>query len=183
MPWKRHVLVVANVTAGSEELLNVLRKRAEQGPTTVRMIVPATPFAGGRAAAMATLEAALAKLRDAGLDADGAVGPSDPLTAAIEAWDPKRYDEIVVSTLPMRLSKWLRAGLPARIERLTEAPVTHVVSQPPGHVLRTEPAPAREDRGVLMGPLSVLGWGAAPTKRSRIARRAERAAEHSETSS
>ena len=45
-----------------------------------------------------------------------------------DEWDPRRYDEIVVSTLPQMVSKWLHAGLPERIERITGARVTHVVS-------------------------------------------------------
>ena len=150
---------MANVTAGSPELLTALRTRAHGESTTIHLIVPATPFGGGRASAIQTLERALAHLRDAGLEADGAVANADPIVAVTDAWDPRRYDEIIVSTLPIGVSKWLRAGLPQRIERLTGAPVTHVVSQPPQPERQTEPAPAREDRGILMGPLSVLGWG------------------------
>jgi hypothetical protein len=57
----------------------------------------------------------------------------------------------------MRFSKWLHAGLPERIGKLTDAPVTHVVSQPPKPEPEVAPPPARTDSG--MGPLSVLGWG------------------------
>ena len=53
------------------------------------------------------------------------------MVAVTDAWDPKRHDEIIVSTLPMRFSKWMHAGLPERISRLTGAPVTHVVAEPP----------------------------------------------------
>ena len=157
MPWKRQILVVANVTAGSQTLLNALSDRAERDPTAIHLIVPASPSREGRAAAKQTLEDAVAQLRAAGLEAAGAIGPSDPLTATIEAWDPKRFDEIVVSTLPMRLSKWLHAGLPERIEKLTGAPVTHIISQPPKPAVEVAPPPAHE-KGP-MGPLSVLGWG------------------------
>jgi GABA permease len=166
MPWKRQVLVVANVTAGSETLFNALRERAQSEPTGFHLIVPATPSREGRAAAKKTLDDAVEQLRDAGLEADGTIGPSDPLTATIEAWDPKSFDEIVVSTLPMRFSKWLHAGLPERIARLTGAPVTHVVSDPPAPPLHAEPAPARKESDVFMGPLSVLTWGSASRRRS-----------------
>jgi len=166
MPWKRQILVVANVTAGSQTLLNALSDRAERDPTAIHLIVPASPSREGRAAAKQTLEDAVAQLRAAGLEAAGAIGPSDPLTATIEAWDPKRFDEIVVSTLPMRLSKWLHAGLPERIERHTGAPVTHVVSEPPAPPLHTEPAPARKQSDVFTGPLSVLTWGSASRRRT-----------------
>jgi hypothetical protein len=55
------------------------------------------------------------------------------------------------------LSKWLNAGLPERIGRLTGATVTHVISEPSKRQVEVEPAPAHEKSS--MGPLSVLGWG------------------------
>jgi hypothetical protein len=166
MPWKRHVLVVANVTAGSQALLSALRDRAGREATSVQLIVPASPSRDGRAAAQKSVEDALAQLRAAGLEADGAIGPSDPLTATIEAWDPKQFDEIIVSTLPVGISKWLHAGLPERIARLTGATVTHVVSEPPAPPVRAEPAPPRKESDVFMGPLSVLTWGTASRRRT-----------------
>jgi hypothetical protein len=92
------------------------------------------------------------------LECDGTVGNADPILAVTDAWDPKKYDEIIVSTLPMQLSKWLHAGLPERIGRLTDAPVTHVVSEPPKPDPVVAPPPAAPDRS--MGPLTVLSWGA-----------------------
>lgn len=161
MAWRRTVLVVANVTATSDELLAELEARAQREPARFTLIVPATPFGGGRAAAETKVFEAIDRLRAAGLEADGAVGNSDPVVAVIEAWDPRSYDEIVVSTLPMKLSKWMHAGLPERISKLTGARVTHLVSQPPRPEMPTAPAPVHEDRGVVMGPLSVLAWGSA----------------------
>jgi hypothetical protein len=157
--WKRNVLVVANVTATAGEFVQALRSNAEQAPAAFTLIVPATPFGGGRAAAREKLSEALEQLREAGMEVDGSVGDADPLVAVTEAWDPKRYDEIIVSTLPMRVSKWLHAGLPERISRLTGAPVTHIVSQPPKPALASAPPPTREGPGAVMGPLAVLGWG------------------------
>jgi hypothetical protein len=159
MSWKRSVLVVANVTATSEDLVQALRIRAAAQATSFTVVIPATPFGGGREAAHEQLEQALEHLRESGLEVAGAVGDADPMIAVIEAWDPKRYDEIIVSTLPMRFSKWLHAGLPERIERATGAPVTHLVSSPPKPSVQTVPAPAHA-RSEL-GPLAVLGWGAA----------------------
>ena len=156
MTWTKHFLVVANVTAASDELLDALRRRAGEQSARFTLIVPATPFGGGRAAAQEALELACERLRGAGLEAEGSVGDADPIVAVTEAWDPKRYDEIVVSTLPMRFSKWLHAGLPERIGKLTGAPVTHVISQPL-HEVEVEPAPLRERSA--MGPLAVLAWG------------------------
>jgi hypothetical protein len=157
--WKRNVLVVANVTATSQELLNALLSVAKRSPASFSLILPATAFGGGRSAATDQLRAAIAAMRAAGLEADGVVGDADPFVAVAEAWDPKLYDEIIVSTLPMRLSKWMRAGLPERIGRHTGAPVTHVVSQPAKPEFETVPVPHPEDRRPALGPLSVLAWG------------------------
>jgi hypothetical protein len=154
--WTKHILVVANVTAASDELLEALGRKAAAEPAKFTLIVPATPFGGGREAARNALSAACERLREEGLDADGSVGNADPIVAVTEAWDPKSHDEIVVSTLPMRFSKWLHAGLPERIVKLTGAPVTHVISQP-ARELAVESAPLRERSA--MGPLSVLSWG------------------------
>ena len=96
-------------------------------------------------------------LRDTGLEVDGTVEAPDPVVAVTDVWDPKLYDEIIISTLPMRFSKWMHAGLPERVERLTGAPVTHVISQPPKPQLQTVPAPVPQRRP--MGPLTVLAWG------------------------
>ena len=158
MTWKRSFLVVANVTATSDQLIDELKSRAEKQPASFTLVIPATPFGGGREAAMATLSDALEDLREAGLEADGTVGNADPIQAVTDVWDPKKYDEIIVSTLPMRFSKWLHAGLPDRISKLTDAPVTHVVSQPVKPEPEVAPPPEHHDNG--MGPLQVLSWGA-----------------------
>jgi nucleotide-binding universal stress UspA family protein len=155
MTWKRSFLVVANVTATSDELIEALKERA---PASFTLIIPATPFGGGREAALAKLDEALEQLRAAGLEAQGSVGNADPILAVTDAWDPKRYDEIIVSTLPMRFSKWLHAGLPERIAKLTDCPVTHVVSTPPKPEPELAPPPPARTESA-MGPLSVLAWG------------------------
>jgi hypothetical protein len=155
--WKKNVLVVANVTAASPELIDALQARAAREPMTFTFIVPATPFHGGREAAEAKLAGAVQAMRAAGLEAEGSVGPADPIVAVQDVWDPKRFDEIVVSTLPIKVSKWLHAGLPERIAKLTDAPVSHVVSQPEKPEVVLSPPPAHPD--TAMGPLSVLGWG------------------------
>ena len=159
MTWKRNVLVVANVTATSDDLVRALSERAQREPTSFTLIVPATPAGGGRAAAAGQLAEALDSLASAGLEIQGSVGHADPIVAVTDAWDPRAYDEIVVSTLPMRFSKWLHAGLPERISRMTGAPVSHVVSQPPRPPAQTAPPPAHETQSGVMKPLSVLAWG------------------------
>jgi hypothetical protein len=162
MTWKRNVLVLANVTATSEELHAELKTRASKEPTMFTLVVPATPFAGGRTAALEQLDEATQRMRDDGLEVNGSVGDGDPIIAVTEIWNPKFYDEIIVSTLPMRFSKWLHAGLPERIERITGAPVSHVVSQPSKPELPTTAAPVRAEADTTLGPLSVLGWGGPP---------------------
>jgi hypothetical protein len=122
------VLVIANRTAESQELLKALKERADRGPTAFRLLVPAGP--SGREEAAARLEALIGRLRATGLDIDGELGHDpDPMSAVQEAWDPRSYDEIVVSTLPTGVSRWLQVDLPHRIAKLTDAPVAHVVAQ------------------------------------------------------
>lgn len=117
------VLVVASRTADSEELLAALTDRAARGPTQFTLLAPANT---GRASTARKLEAGLTKMRASGLDVDGHVGDSDPIHAVQDTWDPGKFDEIVVSTLPASTSKWLAISLPQRVERLTGAMVTHV---------------------------------------------------------
>jgi hypothetical protein len=164
--WKRHVLVVANLTATSRELLDALHDRATRGSVAVTLVVPASPLGGGRIAAVKQLDEAVTLLRDLGIEADGVVGDGDPMVAVVESWDPKQYDEIILSTLPASMSKWLRADLPRRVERRTGALVTHVVAQPPKLAPRSAPIPEREKLGVIT-PFSALAWGGPPTTRGR----------------
>jgi hypothetical protein len=163
MAWKRSVLVVANVTATSDELLATLQARSAREPMSFTLIVPATASDGGREAAKQQVVAALERLRAAGLEVDGGIGDGDPMIAVTEAWDPRRFDEIMISTLPSALSKWLQTDLPHRVAKLTGARVTHVLSTPPKRTYSTVPAPAQSNQGVLR-PLSVLGWGGSGTR-------------------
>ncbi len=175
MTWKYSVLVVANVTATSTELVTTLKERAAGAQATFTLVIPATT---GRAAAHARLAEALEHLHEHGLEVDGSVGHTDPLVAVVEAWDPKRYDEIIVSTLPANLSKWLHAGLPHRIEKLTGAPVRHIVSRPPRPPVHASAAPAHGRPGVAFDPLSVLGRGTPQEVASGASTEAATIAEH-----
>src|SRR5215210_6080448 len=118
MAWTFSVLVVANVTATSRELMAALSERAQKDRCRFTLVVPA-PVAGaeGREAAQHRLEGALEQLRDAGLEAEGVIGDHDPLAAVTEEFDPARHDEIVIATLPTGVSKWLQVDLPHRVER------------------------------------------------------------------
>lgn len=117
------VLVVASRTADSSQLLDALRARAARGPVRFTLLAPANI---GREATAQNLEAGLAHMRDSGLDVDGRIGDSDPISAVDDAWDPSEFDEIIVSTLAAKTSNWLAIGLPQRVARLTGALVTHV---------------------------------------------------------
>ena len=124
--YRTKLLVVANQTVDSDELFETLRARAERAPVSITLIVPQDQQRG-----MAhRLTAALGRLHEAGIEAEGMLGDVDPCVAVIEAWDPRRYDEVLVSTLPSGTSRWLQIDLPHRIARAVDAPVHHVVSRP-----------------------------------------------------
>ena len=144
MAWQFHVLVVANITATSDELIAALRERSERGACSFTLLMPReAPSARER------LDAALDAWRAAGLEhVDGRVGDPDPVVAAMDVWDPREFDEIVVSTLPTGVSRWLGLDLPRRLEKLTGVTVHHVVAQPQAEVNWERP-PEREDYGVL----------------------------------
>jgi GABA permease len=129
MPWTTKLLVIANRTVDSDEILDALTQRATAGPVQVTLVAPASyAREGGRAATRQRLERALERLREAGVTADGVVGDADPMAAVQDAWDPRRFDEVIVATLPSAASRWLAANLPRRIERFTGARVTHIVA-------------------------------------------------------
>jgi hypothetical protein len=158
MPATAEVLVVANLTASSSQLLDALKARAERSPIHVTLVLPAQgPGLGGREAARERLEEALAGMRAAGLDADGVIGDADPMDAVAECFDPARHDEAVVCTLPGRSSKWLQYDFPHRVARFTGVSVTHVVADDLRPVPEAGPAPEHER--AALGPLSVLAWG------------------------
>jgi hypothetical protein len=163
MVWTRQVLVVANLTATSVELVDALERQAAQHSVAFTLIIPATP-PGGRDAAAQQLDQAFTVLRQRGLVVDGSIADGDPMVAVLEAWDPRRYDEIIVSTLPTGASKWLHADLPRLVERRTGALVTHVVAQPRRLAPTLAHVQGSEKFGV-MTPLSVLSWGGTPKNR------------------
>jgi hypothetical protein len=68
----------------------------------------------------------IAQWREAGLSAEGVVGDPDPAVAVQETWDPRNFDEVIVSTLPGSTSKWLQADLPHRVQQITGCVVQHV---------------------------------------------------------
>lgn len=139
MPWTTKLLVISSRTLGSEALLAHMRTRARHAPTEFTIVVPQ-----GRGADPDHLQAALSRFAAEGLDVEIRVGDRDPLLAVRDHWDPKRFDEVVVVTLPTQSSRWLASGLPFRVQQLTGALVTHVVAQPPpGATRERERVPAR----------------------------------------
>jgi hypothetical protein len=144
MGWEFHVLVVANVTATSDELLAALGERMKQGACRFTLVMPRS----GTGAAE-RLKEALETMRAAGLGkVDGRVGDPDPVVAAMDVWDPMQFDEIVVSTLPTGASRWLGLDLPRRLQKLTGVTVHHVVAEVEREV-RWERPPEHEEYGVL----------------------------------
>jgi hypothetical protein len=157
MAWTTSVLVVANVTAASDDLIAALGDRTQEGPAKFTLLVPAT--GGDTTSAKRELDRALERMKAAGLDVEGSVGDPDPVVAVHETWDPRSYDEVIVSTLPTGASRWLQIDLPHRIERMTDVPVRHVVSKPPSEPSRTYAPPPKPEHHGLLTPLEVLGWG------------------------
>jgi hypothetical protein len=135
----RKILVVANRTADSPDLIEALRGRAAEEPTGFTLLVPAVPHGLAWAADMkagwteAVLRAERAgyRIRAAGIELDEViVGDPDPFAAAGDAIHSREFDELVVSTLPRTVSRWLAVGLPARLRRALSVPVTEVRAQP-----------------------------------------------------
>jgi len=157
----RRLLVVANRTLGGPELAAAVRQRLAAGVREVVVLVPATHsdlwnaqrFQWGMAGALGTpvpeltdddpegerdaherLNEALERLRRAGVDASGRVGPPDPLEAVSQVLDEVQVDEVLISTLPAGLSRWLGLDLPRRIQRRFKVPVTQVTATAPSVV-------------------------------------------------
>jgi hypothetical protein len=129
------VLIIAHQTAATPALLDLVRERAGRGPAMFHLVVPrrahgmdrlVDPQHAGAEEAQAALAAALPELeRAVGATVTGAVGDAEPLCAIQDAINLGDYDEIVISTLPRRMSRWLRLDLVSKTRALG-LPVTHV---------------------------------------------------------
>jgi hypothetical protein len=137
MADKANVLVVANRTAESPELLEALKRRAGASDCVFTLLVPSTPHGIAWAADMhaggdeaeSHRRAFVEELRGEGLDVSEAkVGDPDPLAAVQDEVNFTQYDEVIVSTLPLHISKWLRVDLPRKVKAATGLPVEHVVA-------------------------------------------------------
>ena len=134
---EHRILVVANETVGGDVLFTAIRERASTAEEHVLVVCPALNSAvktwasdedAARAAAHTRLDATLARLAAAGVDARGEVGDSDPLQSIDDAMRTFGADEIVISTHPEGRSNWLERGIvEATRERYSGVPVTHIV--------------------------------------------------------
>jgi len=154
----RRYLVVANQTLQAAELRDELRKRISEGPCSFFVIVPDTkaahydPVAAGGVlpqpgmwwwatyyARPVTDEEATVQARErlglmldglAALDVpvEGDLGSSDPLAAIGEVCKDRQFDEIIMTTLPQHVSRWLKADLPHQAQRRFRLPVTTIIT-------------------------------------------------------
>lgn len=133
MTWTTKLLVIANRTVDSEELREFLLGQARRGPLAVTLVTPVSRESGdaltGRSATAERLRSAVERLTADGLAVEGVLGDGDPMLALADVWDPRCFDEVVVSTLPGGTSKWLQHDLPHRVARFTQARVTHIISR------------------------------------------------------
>jgi hypothetical protein len=119
------VLVVAHKTAATPPLLDAVRRRAERGLCVFTLLVPNTthglhkvvdPEDQGAGEAQAVLQRALPLLSEAaGAKVQGIVGDPNPVAAVHDAINLRGFDEVIVSTLSPRVSRWLRLDLPSKI--------------------------------------------------------------------
>jgi hypothetical protein len=141
------VLVVANRTAATPRLLEAVRRRAKDGPCEFALLIPDVT---DRKAADWTLETALRLMQRAvGRKVEGLVGGPDPFVSVQDAVQQGNFDEIMISTLPRRVSKWLRRDLIRRVEGLG-LPVTAIVPSA---------AKLSREEELLLGGLAGAGGG------------------------
>jgi hypothetical protein len=129
----RRVLIVAYRTAATPALLEAVRDRAVRAPVRFTLLVPRPYWDPDTEEAALTLELALPLLDQAADDrVEGLIGDPDPLVAIQDALAHEPFDEVIVSTLPARVSHWLRRDLPSRVEQLG-LPVTVVTAKATRH--------------------------------------------------
>ncbi len=125
----RHILIVANRTAATPALLDEVRRRASETPCRFTLLVPRAFWDPDTEESGVTLELAIPLLDEAaGSHVEGLIGDTDPFAAVTGALEDGDFDEIIISTLPARVSRWLHLDLPARVQRLG-LPVTVITAR------------------------------------------------------
>jgi hypothetical protein len=133
----RSYLIVANQTLTSASLRDAINARLADGPVRTHVVVPLSPVGGrltwdeqeSRAVAQARLDEVLGRLREMGAEADGEVGDRDPVMAVRDALRGREVDEVIVSTLPKGLSRWLGEDVPSRLRDSVPVPVVVVTQE------------------------------------------------------
>lgn len=130
-----HVLIVAHQTAATEGVIAAVADRAARGPAVFHLVVPCQahgihkivdPQDADNDEAQEVLDRALPKLTEAaGRAVTGSIGDCEPLSAIHDAVNLGSYDEIIISTLPSRVSRWLKLDIVSKTRALG-LPVTHV---------------------------------------------------------
>lgn len=154
----RTYLVVANQTIGGEQLYEEIQRRIDEGECEFHVLVPVTAtrdyasalggVSGSGAAfpipsteqsgpdsqevawdqARDRMNHLVGNIRDRGAAATGQLGDPDPYAAIKDALEQQAFDEIILSTLPSGISRWLKMDLPSRLERAFDGPVTTIVA-------------------------------------------------------
>jgi Mrp family chromosome partitioning ATPase len=133
-----HVLVVAHRTAATPRLLEEVRRRAQAGPCRITLLVPRPYWDPDTEEAELVVELAVPLLeRAAGGHVDAVIGDSDPVEAVRAVTASADVDEVIVSTLPQRVSQWLRRDVPSRVRALG-LPVTVVIAEQSARDLLTQ---------------------------------------------
>lgn len=133
----RSYLVVGNQTLDSPTLAAAIMQRTGRGPATFHVVVPATPIKGGltwdedeaRDVARERLEAMLARLRAQAVEVTGEIGAPDPIEAVEDAIRGREVDEILLSTLPSGISRWLGQDVPSRLKGSVMVPIVVLTTE------------------------------------------------------
>jgi len=133
----RRYLIVANRTLAGSQLIGKVKELDERRECSFYVVVPATPPHGhtwsdgeARALAGSNLEAALERLANIGIAAEGEIGDERPTYAIQDVLGRREIDEVILSTLPPGVSRWLKRDLPRRIRVEFGLPVIHVTGPP-----------------------------------------------------
>lgn len=139
------ILIVANQTLPSEALASEVSRRIASGASDFYVVVPATPPPSGgftwneadaRVAAEARLASFVRRLAEQGMTAAGEIGDRDPVEAVRDAARGREIAEIILSTLPPGVSRWLGQDVPSRMRGAMPIAVTVVEGREPSAVER-----------------------------------------------